>query len=137
MGARLQASVYGPGAVLVDRGRISAGLRRVVGVFSTFGNGSAVNEGHFLVEQGKVPGYVQIVRAGKGQPQQVITEVCPHPFAARRMPPVLHVTLYKLPRGIDQYLLAQLLRRNDSKGHAVLQLIPESERTTSLIKASL
>ncbi len=41
-------------------------------------------------------------------------------FAARCMPPVLHVTLGKLARRIQHNLVAQALRLGHRKCHAVL-----------------
>src|SRR5207249_975799 len=51
------------------------------------------------------------------------------------MPPVLHITFYKLSRSRAQNVVARNFRRGVHESHDILQLIAESIGATRLIKS--
>ncbi len=91
-----QAAVNGARRMFVN-GRIHVADRGdVISVLSTVGDGRAFDESNALVEQGCITGGTYIVRAGVGQPQQIVREMGSHTGAQWGVPPVLYVALFEL-----------------------------------------
>ena len=130
-----QAVVDGARAVFVERGALVARLCDVVGVFGAWRHGLAREEGHHLVEHGRVASGVDVVDSGMAQPEQVVGEMGANASPGRRMPPVLHIAFGELARRRQQQLAAQHGRRHHRERHGVLQLIPKTERATGLVEA--
>ena len=137
MRARAQAAVDGAGGMLEDAGRGGAGAGGFIDVFCPLGDRRAFQKRHLLVQHAVVSRTLQIVRAGKGQPQQVVREMRAHPRPARRVPPVLHITGFKLARRTQHDLRAQGVRPRPGQGHGVLQLVAVAGGAACLIKAGL
>ena len=135
--AHFQAAVDGACAMLVQARGLGAEGGRVVGVLGPFGDGATVQEGHLLGQQGGVARGVDVVDGGIGQPEQVVREMRAHAGTGWRVPPVLHIAFWKLPRGPQQNLLAQHVRRRAGQGQRILQLVPETKGPASLVEARL
>ena len=97
MHADPQAVVNGARSVLIHTRGGGARMGRFVHVFCTFRNGRSLQKRHLFVQQCAVGRALQIVRAGKGQPQQIVGKMRSHPCPARTVPPVLHIARLELP----------------------------------------
>src|SRR6266536_469682 len=82
---------------------------------------------NLLIEYRQVAGNVNVEGRNKWQPQQIVGEACAHAASGGRMPPMLHVTLFKLMTSGDQNLFASNGGVAVNKGHHVLQLIAETK----------
>ena len=133
--AGAQAAVDGAGGMLVHAGRGGAGAGRFVDVFRPFGDRRTFKERHLLLPQAVVCSAFQVMRAGKGQPQQVVREMRAHPGSARRVPPMLHIARFKLARRAQHNLGAQGARLRPSQRHGILQLVAVARGTARLVKA--
>ena len=89
---------------------------------------------HFL-QNGQVPGGLDVFGRQQGQPQQVVGEPGPDAPAVGGMPPVQHVAFDELVGGVKQDLLPGFFRPQRQQGRGVLQLIPEAEGSAGLIKS--
>ncbi len=94
-----------------------------------------MQERHPLVENGRVAGDADVVAGDERQEVQVVGDARADPASGRRVPPVLHVAFFELPRRRSQNLRPRLLRRAVDQRHRVLKLVAEPERSARLVEA--
>jgi len=109
--------------MFVDRRRLLADARRVIGILGAVGDRDPFDERHVLIEQRRVAGRAQVVDTGVGQPQQIVGEMGAHAGTGGCVPPVLHIAFCELALRAHEGLLAQHGGRSPGQRHGVLQLV--------------
>src|SRR4051812_21768734 len=109
-----------PQAMLIQSAHLFRYGRGTVHILLVGGQEGSFQEWSLLVEYPVVSGCLHVVRGNKRKPQQVVREASAHTAPGRWVPPVLHVTLFKLSLSTSQYLLAGNIRRGVHQGHDIL-----------------
>ena len=89
-----------------------------------------------LVEHRRVARRRHVLRDHEREPQQIIGAARPQPAAARFMPPVLDVTLLKLPASGAEDMCACQVGSRRRQRHDVLELVAEAEGAARLVVAA-
>ena len=86
-----------------------------------------------LIPDASVATHFHVVVGAEGQPREVVGEPRAHAASARLVPPVLDVALPELPSRRAQEVRLRHRGFGVHKGHAVLELIAESEGAARLV----
>ena len=89
-------AVFEQGAVLLGNRRLKVRLKLIGAQNRPF------EEGNHLVENAAIAADLDVMGGGVRQPDAVVGNARADALAGRRMPPMLHVALGKLPRGRAQ-----------------------------------
>ncbi len=133
--AHRQRAIERAAAVGIQVGHLLRWRRQQVGLVLARGERARRDEGDALVQHAPVARRADIEGGHVGEPEEVVREVRAGATAARRMPPVEHVALRELVRGVQEELGARELRpRVDERG-GVLELVAEAEGTARLVES--
>src|SRR5262245_28166577 len=121
--------------MLVQSACLSRVAGKIVIAFFLRFDGPALKKWYFLLQHPCISKGLDIAAGGIGQPEIVIRKARPDSPVTGRMPPVLHVSFLELVCGRTKKMFAQQNRTGVDKGHGVLKLIPESERTSRLVES--
>ena len=132
--AQLQAVFQRPVAVFVHASVIRAYLGQPVVFLLVRTENRRVQEGHLLVENGRVARNADVMCNDQWQEEEIVGDARADAAARGRMPPVLHVAFLELPRRRAQDLCARLLRGAVDDGHRVLELVAEAECPARLVE---
>ncbi len=129
-----QPAVEGAAAVLVHAPRLARGGGRQERLVLARLQGAGGQERRRLVEDAGVAGGGHVRGGGVGEPEQVVGEAGAQAAAAGRVPPVQHVPLGELVRGVQDDLGAGRGGVEQEQRQGVLQLVPVAERAARLVE---
>ena len=121
-------------AVRVDVGRLPGRRRQEVGLILAGFERPRFNEGGRLVEDAPIAGGANVEGGDVRQPQQVVGEARARAAVARRMPPMEHVALDELVRGVEENLRARQLGPRVDESGCILELVAEAEGAARLVE---
>src|SRR4051812_25030724 len=105
--AEAQAVLDRADTMLVERpGFFGADGKIVIAVFIRQ-HGARIEEGDLLIQHSGITQCANVAASSKWKPEVVIRDTRAHPPPERRMPPMLHVPLAKLPGGGAKKLLSK------------------------------
>ena len=137
VGARGQPAIEGPDAVLEEASPSPARPR--AGCRSRLRSGraaGAARKGARSSQTASSPVVSHVVRGGEREPQQVVGASRARAPPARRVPPVLHVSLHELAPGRAHEVLAQQVGADVRQGERVLELVAEAVGPSRLVVAA-
>src|ERR1035437_2729038 len=134
MAAESQALVEGAGAMLEQGGGLVGDGRMEEAVMLPCLQRLAFQERDQLIENDHISGCTNIMRDRVGAPCPIVRDARAHPLTGMRQPPMLYVTLDKLPRRRAQQVLARHHRARGGESHAVLQLVTEAIGAARLVE---
>src|SRR3989339_1995207 len=126
-----------PYAVFIQTGRLflrSAG-QIVIGILIRVYR-AAPQEGDCFIQYIVVASAPDIAADRQGQPEVIVGTVGAHTAAGRRMPPVLNISLGKLPAGGQQNVFTHEPRFGVDERHYVLQLIAKTKGASGLVESA-
>src|SRR5688572_5704628 len=95
-----------------------------------------MQERHVYIEQRCVTRGLDVVADNERQEIEVVGDSRSDAAALRRVPPVLHVSLFELSGGRSHDLSARFVSGAVHKRHRVLQLVAEAESAARLVEPS-
>src|SRR6516225_2305842 len=134
MGAKLQAALQRPLAVLVDAALLLAHLGLAVIFLLVRTKNWRVQEGNTFVQKGGIACNANVMCNHQRQEEKIVGNARADTATCWRMPPMLHVALLKLTRRGEQDLFARFARCAVDDGHRVLELVAKTKCSTRLVK---
>ena len=120
--------------MVVQVGGLAGILRLEVGLVLAGRERRRGEETHALVQHRDIAGGADVVRREVGEPDEVVGESGADAPREGRVPPVEHVPLHELMRGVEQDLLAGEPRPEGHERGRILELIAEPVRAARLVE---
>ena len=136
MGTESQAMIDRPQTMTIQGVGRGRDFRKFVAFFFFGRKDRRTQVGNQFVEDLLVARRRNVVRSHERQPQKIVGEMRAHPASRRRMPPVLHVSLFELPSRRPQNVLARQVWPAVDQGHDILQLIAITVGAARLIQGA-
>ena len=130
-----KAPIESPSAVFEKSGSLIRGHGLKKSIVLVGRESHSIEKRRLLVEDCVIASRRYILCCRVGQPEKVVGNARANALARGWQPPVLNVTLGKLPCGCSQQMLPCQPRLRQAEGHPILQLVAKAISPACLVKS--